>query len=320
MWQSTLLRSTAALFLALAAPACVEDASPGGGDPDPDSAAVRSGSEAAGRSYERAFVFAAVEGDTLVLVPVLFTARAGPRGVDRRIRGWLGRAGTWEPFVDERWRTEPSGTAWRILPRGPVRLVVGEDDAIETIIFRQPPRVLELDLGQGLVEWTGARGGVYRLEETTLVLGTRRFSGVALDLARSHGAADPPGGDWAFLVSGDSLQVVLHAPEVSEPGTENAWTAFVRLDFRQLQWPNLTLDWSQRQSFDAARREVPAGWSFRSRTEEIEGSLEATSAQLSAGEDDGPVLPVSALFAVEGTVSVAGAEYPVQGLVRHRRE
>lgn len=320
MWRPIFFRLTAALFLVLSTTVCGDEPAPATGDTGPDSAAPEPTGGADGRSYERAFAFTGVERDTTVLVSLLFTSRSAPDGVDRRTRGWLGRGGEWESFVDERWHTPPSRTAWRILPHGPIRLVVGENDAIETIIYRQPPRILELDLGEGLVEWTGPRGGVYRLEETTLLLGNQRISGIALDLARSRGGGEPPGGDWAFLVSGDSLQVVLQSPEESEPGTPEAWMAFARVDFRQVRLPDVTMEWSESRAYDPARRDVPAGWRFRSRTEEIEGTLEAASTHLSAGEDDGPVLPVSALFGVEGTVVVQGVEYPVRGLVRHRRE
>ena len=320
MWRTTSIRRAACILLTLSAAACGRDDPSRSGEAEPDSLTSPSDTAPVGLRHERAFAFAAVEGDSLVLVPVLFEARAGPETVVRRVRGWLGRAGTWEEFVDQSWQDGATGAARRIVPRGPIRLVVGEGDAVETILYRQPPRVLELDLGEGLAEWTGARGGAYRLEETTLLLGNRRFGGIALDMARSRTANEPPAGDWAFLVSGDSLQVVLHAPEQAEPDTEAAWTAFVRIDFRQIQWPEVTLDWSRTQAFEPARRDVPAAWRFRSRAEEITGELDATSAQLSAGETDGPVLPVSALFGVRGTVSVDGVDYPVRGLFRHARE
>lgn len=320
MWRSTIIRLGTALALAVLAAGCDGEADPPREGSGTDAGAAEPDTTATGRSYERIFAFASIDSDTTLLVPIFFTSRSVPGGVVRRIRGWLGRAGTWELFVDERWRTPPSRTAWRLLPRGPVRLVVGEDDAVENIIYQQPPRVLELDLGEGLVEWTGPRGGVYRLERGTLHLGTRPFNGIAMDLARSRSIRDTPGGDWALLVSGDSLQVVLQSPRQSEPGADGAWVAFVRLDVRQEQWPDVTVEWSESQAYEPARRDVPAAWRFRSRGEEIEGALRAESADLSAGEDGGPVLPVTALYGVEGTVRVEGRAYPVGGLVWHHRE
>lgn len=320
MWRSTIIRLAAGAAVALLAVGCEGEPDASSEGPGPDESEAASDSAATGRSYERVFAFAASESDTTVLVPILFTSRSVPGGVVRGIRGWLGRAGTWELFVDEGWRTPPSRTAWRILPRGPMRLVVGENDAIESVVYRQPPRVLELDLGEGLVEWTGPRGGVYRLEESTLLLGTRPFQGVVMDLARSRSVREVPGGDWAFLLSGDSLQVVLQSPRQSEPGAEGAWVAYVRHDVRQEQWPDVTVEWSESQAYEPARRDVPAAWRFRSLSEEVEGSLEARSVDLSAGEGGGPVLPVTALFAVEGTVRLEARDYPVRGLVWHHRE
>jgi hypothetical protein len=43
------------------------------------------------------------------------------------------------------------------------------------------------------------------------------------------------------------------------------------------------------------------------------------TAQMEAGEGDGPLLPVDALFTVSGSVHIEGRTYPVLGLFRHIR-
>lgn len=263
--------------------------------------------------------------DTLLAVPLFFTARTTEEGVRREIRGWVARGESWEPFADESWVTSPSRSAWRIIPRGAVRLVVGRAGALETVVFRDPPRVLELDLGEELVEWTGADGSTFRLDSAAAVFGSRTFQGLVLDMTRGRALSNPPSGDWAFLVSGDSLQIVLESPAEAPPGTEGAFRAFGRIDFRQLQWRNVTLDWSESRAYEPARRDVPGAWTFSS-TEDIgpgpplAGSLVSRSARLSPGTGEGPVLPVDALFIVSGTVALGDSAYPVHGLYRHRRE
>lgn len=261
--------------------------------------------------------------DTMLVVPIFFRARTTPEGVRRTIRGRVGRGATWESFAEEEWVGPSSRTPWRIVPRGPVRLVVGEGGAVETVIFRDPPRLLELDLGEQLVEWTGAGGSTFRLEASSVLLGSRSFDGITLDMARGQDVADGPPGDWGFLVSGDSLQLVLESPTESPPGADSSFRAFGRLDFRRLQWSEVEVDWIESRAYEPARRDVPAAWRFQSTGPggpDLSGSFSSRSAQLTAGSGEGPVLPVDALFIVSGTILLEGSEYPVQGLYRHRRD
>lgn len=262
--------------------------------------------------------------DTMLVVPIFFRARTTPEGVHRTIRGRVGRGATWESFAEEEWLGPPSRTPWRLVPRGPVRLVVGEGGAVETVIFRDPPRLLELDLGEQLVEWTGPGGSTFRIESSSVLLGSRTFDGITLDMARGQDAADGPPGDWSFLVSGDSLQLVLESPTEAAPDAESSFRAFGRLDFRRLQWSEVTVDWADSRAYEPARRDVPAAWRFQSTgrpgSPQLSGSFSSRSAQLTAGSGEGPVLPVDALFIVSGTILLEGSEYPVQGLYRHRRD
>lgn len=261
--------------------------------------------------------------DTMLVVPIFFRARTTPDGVLRTIRGRVGRGATWESFAEEEWLAPRSRTPWRIVPRGPVRLVVGDGGALETVIFRDPPRVLELDLGEPLVEWTGPGGSTFRLEASSVLLGSRTFGGITLDMTRGQDAADGLPGDWAFLVSGDSLQLVLESPTQAPPAADSNFRAFGRVDFRRLQWPEVTVDWTESRAYEPARRDVPGAWRFQStgpRGPDVSGSFSSRSAQLTAGSGEGPVLPVDALFIVSGSILLEGSEYPVQGIYRHRRE
>lgn len=316
-----LVLTLGAAAVMVAAGGCDDGPAPDAETAAPDTTA--SSPEPADVRHERAFAFTTLDGDSAVVVPFLFAARSDAGAVRRRIEGWIERDGEWERFV-ERTRSGPEGAPpWRILPDGPVRLVVGEGDAVERIAFADPPRRLELTLLSALVEWPGPEGQTYRLDEATLLVGDDEISGVALDLARSWTAGQAPG-DWAFLVSGDSLQVVLDAPgadaAVDDAAGDGTASARVRLDFRNLQWPELEVTWTEERAYDPARRNVPAAWSVTSETGEVEGEIQARSAALSVGEGEGPVLPVRGLFGVEGIVEVEGAEYPVRGFVRHRQE
>ncbi len=270
-----------------------------------------------GRLYERNFVFTTVGRDTAFVVPWFFRTRTLPGTVERGVRGWLARGTAWEAVYTRAWQTEPTRAPWRILPHESLGLVVGEGDAVEALVFHEGPRALELELGELLMEWTRGGEEVYRLVDGTLLLGEERVPGLILDMARTASADAGLPGDWAFLVSGDSLQVVLEAESpaaVEESGEYRGWA---RLDFRDLRLPEITVDWAEVRSFPPARREIPASWTLTS--PDLQGVLEVTSTQAEAREGPGPLLPVDALFGVSGTLTLEGGDYPVRGIVRHTR-
>lgn len=280
-------------------------------DPVADSAPV---APAIVRSFERDVVFLTTARDTTLLVPWLLEATSRPDGVDRTARAWLLRGGDWEPFLDQHWSTPPTRVPWRILPVGPLHLVVGPDEALERLIFDAAPRELEVALDEPLVEWTGRQGEVFRILEGGLLLGGRRSSGVVLDLSRGGESDRPPPGDWALLVSGDSLQLVLHA--TPEDG-ENLYEGWARLDFRELSFPQLEVAWADVRAFERARRDVPVAWTLQEESPSVQGRLDVVTAHLETGEGEGPLLPVDALFEVSGSLTLEGSDYPVRGLFRH---
>lgn len=264
-----------------------------------------------------------------------FEARTRSGEVERRSRGWLARDGSWDPFYSVTWETPPSRAPWRILPRPPLRILVGQNDALERLVFEEGPRSVELAFGRTLVEWSGQQGETIRVQEGEVLFSGREVGGVLLDLARSRDAADPHPGDWAFLISGDSVQIVVEDPAgppeppdsvlpdsalqdpASAAGDRGAYRAWARFDFRDTQWPGVSVTWEETRAFEEARRDVPVAWSVSSGDGELEGSLEVESAWLEAGRGPGPLLPVSALFQLRGEVRIQGEAYPVRGLFRH---
>jgi hypothetical protein len=272
-----------------------------------------------GRVYERSFVFTTLTGDSTLLVPWLLSTRTRPGGTDRRARGWLVRGGTWEAFYDEQWESPRTRAPWRVLPHGALRLIVGEGDAVESLVFSQGPRQLELELSAPLIEWAGARGQMFRILDAAVHLADQRVGGVALDMARVHGTDAETPGDWAFLTSGDSLQAVLERELAQSTDSTESYRAWARLDSRDLQWPSLSVEWTELRAFQPARQDVPVSWSLTTAGGAVEGTLDVESAHVQAGEGEGPLLPVDALFLVSGTLRIEGASYPVHGLFRHTR-
>jgi hypothetical protein len=270
-------------------------------------------------AYERSIVFASMDGESIVLVPWLMSAVETPDGVERYGAGWLGRGGLWEAFYEERWTTPPTRAPARVLPHGSVSLLVRDGDAIDGILFEEGPRNLELVIGDVTANWVGSRGETIELLEGATYLSDQRIDGAVLDMARASAGGSPPGGDWAFLISGDSARFVLLAETEHGGETEPRYRGWADLGGSSLQWPEVAVDWSRTQAFPPARRDVPVEWRFRSADGLVEGALAVVSADITPGEGPGPLLPVRALFEVAGEVSTVAGRFDVRGLVVHER-
>ncbi len=272
-----------------------------------------------GNTYRRELAFTSLREDTTTLVAWSFTATTGSVSVQRRTRGWLARAGTWDAFTDLSWETPGSRAPWRILPRGPVRLLMGDGEALEAVAFREGARELELVPGGVMAEWAGGGGEVYRVEVGSVRLGGQDADGVLLDMVRAWRTRDTVATDWAFVTSGDSVQIVMVEVPGSREGASTSLEAWARLDFRDLRWPRVTLEQAEVRAFERARRDVPFAWSLASSDGEVTGELSVQAAHLEAGEGPGPLLPVLALFEFAGTVQIEGSSYSVRGLLRHHQ-
>jgi hypothetical protein len=267
------------------------------------------------RTYERNVVLLSLDADSLLAVAWLFTAQPDSTSVARAARAFVLHDVTWETVFEDAWEGPVIREPWRVLPHGGLRVLVGLGDILDRIVLEGPDTHAELVLGDVLSEWSGPRGGTYHLLEGQVVLGDRKVDGLGLDMARSW-TEDDRHGDWAFLVSGDSLQVVLHSPTLRPPGS-GAWRGWARLDFRQLQWPVLTMQWPDLRAFEQARRDVPVAWGVLAPDGEVTVELSAAGAHLETDEGEGAQLPVRGLFGVVGTLSFEGGLYPVRGLLRH---
>ena len=306
------------LVLAVLAVACGES------DQEPPAQPSGAGASATGGgldtpSFEQSFVFANISGDSVFLVPWLVRTTSRPDGLAREARGWLARGGTWDAFYAEEWTTPPSRAPARVLPHGDLQLLVQEGDIVDGIIFDDGSRSLELALGESQASWGGPRGETVELLNGSAYLAEERSDGVVLHLARASAGTEPPGGDWAFVLSGDSASFVF-AADVEHGGEEEPiYRGWANLADRQLQWPDLYMDWTATQAFPPARRDVPASWRIWSDDPSIDGELHAVSSDIRAGVGTDPLLPVRALYEVVGEVSTNEGDFPVHGLLVHER-
>lgn len=297
-------------------------------EPTDRPAASRSGSPEetpeVGVMYERDIVFLGQEEDSLVAVPFAFSSVVSPDGVDRSVRAWLYRDGSWDPFHEADWETERTRAPWRVLPHGPIALVMGLEDGLEAIVFEEGPRQMDVRLGGGNDPWSGPLGETLSLQSGQMAISGTRVDGMALELARTWRSRERPPGDWFFLASGDSAGLVLL--DSSGPDQGPRFRAWARVWAENLLWTEVELDRVESRPFEPARREVPSRWLLRAGgvddgldAAELTGELWVVSSQMEAGTGDGPLLPVSGLFRVAGVINIEGRSAPVEGLARHRQ-
>lgn len=285
----------------------------GGASPPPDEGSFVTS------VYERNFVFASLEGDSVFIVPWLMQATETPDSVMREAYAWLARGGVWDPFYAERWWTPPTRAPGRILPHRGFALLVRDEGAIDGIVFEDPPRSLEIILGEGDDPWTGARGGSFQVLTGSAYLADQRVDGMVLDMARASAGDLPTGGDWAFLLSGDSAHFVLAADTEHGGEVEPLYRGWGDHEGEDLQWPEVRVDWRRTEAFPPARRDIPVAWEIWSSDGSIEGELEAVSAEIQPGVGPGPLLPVRALYEVVGELSTDDGDFQVHGIIVHER-
>lgn len=271
------------------------------------------------RFYERNFVFASLSADSVFIVPWLMQTVEEPDTVTRAARAWLARGGVWDGFYNERWGTAPTRAPTRLVPHLGLQFVVRDGDALDGILYEQGARSLELALGNANPPWTDVRGDRYQVLSGSAYLIDQRIDGMILDMARASDGSLPPGGDWAFLLSGDSAHFIIAGDSEYGGETPPAYRVWGLHEERQMQWSDVRVDWERTEAFPPARRDVPVEWRLWSTDGAIEGSLGAVSAEMHPGEGPGPLLPVRALFEVTGSVTVGVDVYDVHGVLVHER-
>jgi hypothetical protein len=151
-----------------------------------------------------------------------------------------------------------------------------------------------------------------------LFLGDASTPGVIFDLNRAHETALGTAGDFMLLTSGDSVQMMLHAPPQSDD-TPRGWRGITRVDFRNIPIDDAAMESTAVRFFDPARSEVPTAWLLTAPGAALSGSLTAVDMLLEAGAGEGPQFPVLGISMLQGTLIFEGREYRVQGLYRHNQ-
>jgi len=270
--------------------------------------------------HDREFIFLSMARDSTVIVPWFFRAFAGPDTVLRRVQLWIGRAGSWEALVREEIETPPTRSPWQILPVPGIRPGIGDDDRVESLRMSGSGREFETRIDAFVTDWIPPGGDAVWLSEGRTLFPSGEVEGFVLEVNRRWQSPDGGRSDWIFLHAGTQLQLFLEETALRSASRPSVpWRAWSRLAFQNASWPILEVEWGELRPFEPARRDIPSTWLLSSPGGEMVGELVATSSHLVVGEGEGPILPVTGFFAVEGTVSVRGEAFEVVGIVRHEQ-
>lgn len=271
--------------------------------------------------FDRDLLFLSLDPDSLIAIPWFFRSQVTPTAVEREEKVLLGGGGTWEVLVQESMSTPATRSPWRIIPGSRTRLIVGLNDRLESLIFSDPPRELEVVVGNLMTEWPRPGDEAIRLYDGETRFPAGPTEGLVLEISRrwevSEDGGGPPG-DWLFLHSGSQLQLFLDerapADSARSPARYGGWS---RLALRDLGWEDVAMEWVEMRAFEEARRDIPVQWHFSTPRGDLSGTLTALDSYVEAGAGEGPILPVSGFFEVSGDLEIQNEEFQVVGIVRH---
>lgn len=294
-------------------------------EPEPnaasDSASVPASPGPGDVVFDRDILFLSLDPDSLLAIPWSFRSRVTPTAVEREQKVLFAGGESWEVLAEESASTPPTRSPWRIIPGSKTGLVVGLDDRLESLILRDPPRELEVVVGDLMTEWPRPGDEAINLYRGRAEFPAGPADGLVLEISRrwevSEGGGGAPG-DWLFLHAGPQLQLFLDEREPADsarsPARYGGWS---RLALRDLGWEDVTMEWEEMRAFEEARRDIPVEWHFSTPRGDLSGTLTALNSHVEAGAGEGPILPVSGFFEVSGNLQIQGERFDVVGIVRH---
>lgn len=316
------------LALVLLAPAC-ENGPPwaGGNAPITEDETPDLGAAA----YDRRLLFLAPDDAGPRAAVFDFVILSDSLGIRRGVRARV-VDGDWRPLMDAGWEMEPMREPWRLVPHGPLTLVVGETGDLGAVIHRDS--ATRLEIGPVLAEHSPDVSTQLVLRGARLVQGDETVSGVLLD-AQLGRAVSPAAVPRAGAIPDTAPDSVAPSPTpIARPGAEallldgEGWYAVLATaaggdlawirsagqdDVREATRLEPTA-WSR----GSVSTQVPTAWRIVSPTGQLTGELTARATDRLRLQGPGG-LEMLAYALVNGWVEDRAARREVFGLVRHVR-
>jgi hypothetical protein len=276
--------------------------------------------------HVREFVFVGSrEGEPLV-APFRFTTVVQEEEHARQARAWLAHGSGWDGFLDESFISPPAGGVWRVLPRGPLRVIAGGPAEVQALVYRRGERVLRLELQDAIAVWNRQDRLAYRFFRGQLAVGGEVTRGTVLEMQRATVTA---GGereslgefDWLVLSDGADLQILVAEALGGERDPERtyAWTLVAGSEGH---WEEASARWIELRPHEPARRDIPTRWAFSIPGAMITGEIEARGYEVEVGPERAGRRAVDVRYTVVGWVRVGqeAEERRVFGMVRHTQD
>ncbi|MBI4543929.1 MAG: hypothetical protein HY703_01890 [Gemmatimonadetes bacterium] len=276
--------------------------------------------------FERRLLFLP-ESSSIPLAAVFdFTVVLEPASHARIARMWLGRNGSWEPVFDAAWQAPPVREPWRLLPNGPLRLMVGERGELEALAYQRGSEELRLTPARALVDWSSGQEHQLRLRPGEILFAGSRARGLVLDEQRQQRAGSRPGTSYdAFLTDGQGLYLVFQG----EAAEARSWRGARR---EGQTWAETRLEAGPSAPGAAAppAASSAAVWRVVAPRARLQGELQLAGPRAVAWPaDGGPELgsgstaagpaadPAGTLYFVRGWVRLGSNRRPLFGVIRH---
>lgn len=264
--------------------------------------------ESEAKAFQRRIFFVTEDEERLDLLAFEHTVLARETEVERGATLWhLGEEG-WKSLIELAWEDQPIREPWRIVPHGPLRIIVDDTGELLALRLRTPHGNGRLSATTIVDEWTPNSLESLSVQEGEWVIGTDTARGLLVDII--------PKGSPSGSTSTDLTELVLSS------GAEFRLTAILPSgESGQIWVQRLTL---APETFDGVGTFVGAGtgsapWHLDARGGELRGELsplgedlELVLEPLFSDSTSGGVIyqPVS------GWIEVRGDRRSVIGLLR----
>ncbi len=273
-------------------------------EPGPATAETAAGASIPGALYHTELTFVG-RGDPPAMLHLRFDNQTDSAQLRMHYRGWFA-GDQWRPVLEHRDSLPIPRAAWRVLPTGPLRIVVGESGEPASVILELESGSLRLDSWGVIGSWNSSTGQRESLRLAELREGSGGGeSGVMLSRQRARRVDRPASEGVAqyFLVSDTAGNAVLLMRDSTAPDAPvTAWTWYEGVE---AQWGDaliLTL---------ASTAEAPGRWSVELGEAGVLGELRGGEPYWNELTGDGSGFEV---FRVEGTLVVAGEPWTVTGV------
>ncbi|MFW6205935.1 MAG: hypothetical protein ACOC5I_01725 [Gemmatimonadota bacterium] len=280
-------------------------------------------------AYNRRFLFLGAGTELSTAAVFDFTVLSDTTGTRRGARIRIADPG-WRTLLDEGWVMGPMREPWRLVPHGPLKMVVTETGDLDALVHRDSlPTRLHLDAT--LAEHGPDVGTRLVLRRARLVLPDRTFQGVVLDAQLGRSVAPRfTSRVGAFPGTGTDTTTALPPTPIARPGAEALLVADGSYHAVLTTASGGDLAWVRHAGADDVRAgvriepgawtegpdSIPSVWQVTSADGQLTGELTHRSsdrADLAGVEDAGTL--VYAL--VSGWIEDRSARRDVVGILRH---